>query len=259
MGLVMALGPSDHRDRRQERAARRASSCRRGCAQFTCVHSLGHALHARLPRDDLPRSAARARSSARATRPTARRVRSTTTGSRSAAPTRRRRRSTRCDLAAASCATSTPQLRSSRAGTATGSSRLPGPVILNGRATCSGSAAGLAGGAARGLHRRRGRRTSTTRPVAQARAVREPRAAADALACVRGVANQAYAGEPRRELRALQRLRAHARGRADRVRGLVRQDVQRRRERAIPRARVPWRAGVPRACAVGARRWGSRS
>ena len=151
--------PADHRDRRQERLADvRALPTR--CAQFTCVHSLGHALmrgyhetlflavhackklgaalRARLRAGRLPRlldlAARRRRDDRRRCTPFTRRE---------------------------ACA---PHTRASRcsAGTATGSSRRPGPVVLN-AATCS-LCRGLTGGAARRLHRGRREGRSTTRP-----------------------------------------------------------------------------------------------
>jgi hypothetical protein len=74
----------------------------------------------------------------------------------------------------------------------------PGPVILNVHDLldlCRGLAglqrAGCLAGAGKDFY---------DTPVAQARLCAELHAAADALACLRGVANQAFAGQPRREV-----------------------------------------------------------
>ena len=151
--------PADHRDRRQERV----EDVRRAADAAAAVHVRAQPrprAHARLPRDALPRGATRARSSARATRPTARRAHSTTTGSRCAARTRRRRRCTRSRSPRRLCA------QYARYALACWYrywiEQAPGPVILNVARPARRSAAGSPAGSAPAASRGRGR-TSTTR------------------------------------------------------------------------------------------------
>ena len=121
----------------------------------------------------------------------------------------------------------------------------PGPVILN-VARPARLCRGLAGGQRAGCIAGASKDVYDT-PAAQARLCANLDAAADALACLRGVANQAYAGKPRQEVALFRDVRAHAGRCAGRVRCLVREDVQRARERTLSRARVPRRrTGVPR-------------
>jgi hypothetical protein len=74
----------------------------------------------------------------------------------------------------------------------------PGPVILNVR-DLLGLCRGLAGGQRAGCVAGASKDVYDT-PAAQARLCASLRAAPDALACLRGVANQAFVGQPRREV-----------------------------------------------------------
>ncbi len=74
----------------------------------------------------------------------------------------------------------------------------PGPVILNVR-DLLGLCRGLAGGQRAGCIAGASKDVYDT-PAAQARLCASLHAAADALACLRGVANQAFVGQPRREV-----------------------------------------------------------
>ena len=127
----------------------------------------------------------------------------------------------------------------------------PGPVILSVRdllRLCRGLAgvqrAGCIAGAGKDVY---------DTPVAQATMCAKLGAPADALACLRGVGNQAYAGEPRRE-RALfttcARMPAAARPGCAAWFGKTFNVLENGRFRCTSVA-APFRAG----CAAGARRW----
>ena len=93
-------------------------------------------------------------------------------------------------------------------------------------------------------------------PVAQTRLCSQLRAPADALACLRGVANQAYAGERRRELALFagcSRMPAAARTGCLEWFGKTFNVLENGRflRGGCPRLAVAFRAG----CAAGARRW----
>jgi hypothetical protein len=131
----------------------------------------------------------------------------------------------------------------------------PGPVILNVHdllALCRGlvgvQRAGCIAGAGKDFY---------DTPVAQARLCASLRAAADALACVRGVANQAFAGQPRREValfRVCARMPAGARAGCAAWFGQTFNVLENGRFLAhgCTDVSVSFRA----ACAAGARRWG---
>ena len=195
MGLVMALGPPI--------IATGGKSALKTCEelptrlrQFTCVHSLGHALMRGYHETIFLAVHACTKLGAAATRPTARRAHSTTTGSRCAARTRRRSPLHAIDSPRRLCA----QYRAirarvlvpllDRAGAGARDPERPRPARALPRARRR---------AARRLHRRgvEGRLRHAGRAGA---ALREPPCGADALACLRGVANQAFAGQPRREV-----------------------------------------------------------
>ena len=131
----------------------------------------------------------------------------------------------------------------------------PGPVIVNVRdllGLCRGLAglqrAGCIAGAGKDFY---------DSPLAQTRLCASLHGPADALACVRGVANQAYAGQPRRELalfRACARMPAGARAGCAAWFGKTFNVLENGRFLAdgCPKVIVAFRA----ACAAGARRWG---
>jgi len=131
----------------------------------------------------------------------------------------------------------------------------PGPVILNVR-DLLGLCRGLAGGQRAGCIAGASKDVYDT-PTAQARLCASLRAAADALACLRGVANQAFAGQPRREV-ALFRECAHmpagARDGCAAWFGKTFNVLENGRFLAhgCPAVVPAFRA----ACATGARRWG---
>jgi hypothetical protein len=94
-------------------------------------------------------------------------------------------------------------------------------------------------------------------PVAQTRLCSRLPAAADALACLRGVANQAYAGKPRRELALFSgcaRMPRAARTGCAEWFGRTFNVLENGRflRAGCPKLGVAYRAG----CAAGARRWG---
>jgi hypothetical protein len=132
----------------------------------------------------------------------------------------------------------------------------PGPIVQSAgdlTSLCSGLAGlqrvGCIAGAAK---------DDVDDPVAQTRLCATLRAAADALACLRGVANQVYAGRPAQQLalfRECARMPAGARDGCDRWFGRTFNVVTNGafRTRGCPRLAVADRA----ACAAGARNWGA--
>ncbi len=131
----------------------------------------------------------------------------------------------------------------------------PGPVILNVR-DLLGLCRGLAGLQRAGCIAGAGKDFYDT-PVAQAQLCASLHAAADALACLRGVANQAFAGEPRREValfRECARMPAGALAGCAAWFGKTFNVLENGHflARGCPAVAVAFRA----ACAAGARRWG---
>ena len=131
----------------------------------------------------------------------------------------------------------------------------PGPVILNVR-DLLGLCRGLAGVQRAGCIAGAGKDVYDT-PVAQAQLCASLHAAADALACLRGVANQAFVGQPRREValfRECARMPSGARAGCASWFGKTFNVLENGRFLAhgCPDVFVSFRA----ACAAGARRWG---
>ena len=228
--------PEDHLDRRQERDSR----VQRAADAVPAVHVRAQprpCAHARLSRDALPRRAGMRASRRAGTRRIASRVRSTTTGSRSAAPTTRCRRCRSSARRGKLCA------QYSRWAVQCWYryfiEQSPGPIVQSARdltSLCSGLAGAQRIGCIAGAAK-----DDIDDPVAQTRLCAALHTRADALACLRGVANQVYAGAPKKQLALFRAVRAHAGGRARRLRLVVRADVQRRDERDVPRAGVPVR------------------
>jgi hypothetical protein len=131
----------------------------------------------------------------------------------------------------------------------------PGPVLLNAgdvlrvcRGLAGGQRAGCIAGAAKDVN---------DTPVAQARMCAAMRGAADALACLRGVADQAFAGERGREValfRECGRMPAAAVGPCAAWLGRTFNVLENGTflRRGCPRVRG---AALRAACAAGARRW----
>jgi hypothetical protein len=131
----------------------------------------------------------------------------------------------------------------------------PGPVILNVR-DLLGLCRGLSGAQRAGCIAGAGKDFYDT-PVAQTRLCASLHAAADALACLRGVANQAFAGQPRREValfRECARMPAAARAGCAAGFGKTFNVLENGRFLAdgCPDVAPAFRA----ACVTGARRWG---
>jgi hypothetical protein len=132
----------------------------------------------------------------------------------------------------------------------------PGPIITSARdltSLCSGLAGAQRVGCIAGAAK-----VDVDGPVAQARLCATLRAAADAVACLRGVANQAYAGRPAKQLalfRECARMPAGARSGCDAWFGRTFNVVT---NGAFLTRGCPELAPVDRAhCEAGARRWGA--
>lgn len=130
----------------------------------------------------------------------------------------------------------------------------PGPTVATARdltSLCSGLTGGQRFGCIAGAAK-----DDIDDPVAQTRLCASLRASADALACVRGVANQAYAGEPKQQLalfRGCARMPSGARGGCDAWFGQTFNVVTNGTflKQGCPKLPRTDRA----ACAAGARRW----